>query len=129
MERARGLMLQSFDLFTGPNTVAIHEAGDMGLQQSIIPLIELTRFVFEDHVINELGRVLQELTGASFIGSEWDMWYQWLGDHPELEPLFGYGTWKGDLYSQIDERFASFFRGIRRPPDPNMGDSMGWRIS
>ena len=109
LDRARGLMLQSFDFFTGPNTIAIQEAGELGLQQSIIPLIELTRFVFEDHAINELGRVLQELTGAPFGGSGWDKWYRWLGNHPELEPLFGYVTWKGDLYSQIDERFASFF--------------------
>lgn len=109
LDRARLLMLQSFDFFTGPNIVAIQAAGELGLQQSIIPLIELTRFVFEDHSINELGRVLQEFTGESIGGSEWAKWYQWLGDHPELKPLPGYVTGKGDIYSQIDDRFASFF--------------------
>jgi hypothetical protein len=102
-------MLQSFDFATGANVVAIQEAGKLGVQQSIIPLIELTRFVFEDYTINELGEELQLLTGESFRGSEWAKWYKWLGEHPELEPLAGYVTWKGDLYSQIDGRFASLF--------------------
>jgi hypothetical protein len=62
-------MLQSFDLFTGANLLAIQQAGELGVQQSIIPLIELTRFVFEDHAVNELGRALQKLTGASIGGA------------------------------------------------------------
>ncbi len=109
LNSARLLMLQSFDFTTGANVVAIQEAGELGVQQSIIPLIELTRFVFEDYAINALGEVLQQLTGESFGGSEWAKWYKWLGEHPELQPLPGYVTWKGDLYSQIDGRFKSFF--------------------
>jgi len=107
--RAQRLMRQSFDFYTGANAIAIEEAGNLGVQESIIPLIELSRFVFEDHTVNLLGEALQKLTGESIGGSEWDKWYQWLGDHPELEPLNGYTDWKGNIYSQIDERFTSFF--------------------
>ncbi len=103
-------MRRSFDFTFGPNADAIEAAGVLGVKQSIIPLIELSRFVFEDRTVTKLGNALNKLTGETFGGSAWGKWYRWLGEHPELEPLSGYTAWKGDLYSQIDPRFASFFR-------------------
>jgi hypothetical protein len=125
LNRARLLMLQSFDFRIGANVVAIQQAGELGVQESIIPLIELSRFVFEDYTITELGTVLQNLTGQPFGGSEWAKWYRWLGEHPELKPLQGYTTWKGDLYSQIDPRFATFFEESQDTRIPMWGIQWG----
>ena len=110
IDRARLLMLQSFDFFTGANVVAIQEIGELGVQSSIIPMIELTRFVFEDYTVTQLGEALKTLTGEEFGGADWDAWYKWLGQHPEVEPPLGYTTWKGNIYSNIDERFEDFFQ-------------------
>ncbi len=110
IDRARLLMLQSFDFFVGANVVAIQEIGELGVQSSIIPMIELTRFVFEDYTVTQLGEVLKKLTGEEFGGADWDAWYKWLGQHPEVEPPLGYTTWKGNIYSNIDERFEDFFQ-------------------
>ncbi|MCH8103552.1 MAG: hypothetical protein IIB28_10425, partial [Chloroflexi bacterium] len=96
IDRARLLMLLSFDFFTGANVVAIQEIGELGVQSSIIPMIELTRFVFEDYSITQLGEVLEKLTGKNFGGGNWDAWYKWLGQHPEIEPPLGYTTWTGN---------------------------------
>ncbi len=109
-DRARLLMLQSFDFWVGANVVAVQEIGELGVQSSIIPLIELTRFVFEDYTITQLGEALKKLTGEEFGGADWDAWYEWLGQHPEVEPPLGYTTWKGNIYSNIDERFVDFFQ-------------------
>ena len=103
-------MLESFDFFTGPNPVAIEELGDLGYRGSIIPLIELTRFVAYDNDIRVLAEALQKLTGQSFGGSESSSWYRWLGTRPDLEPIRGYVTWKGRIYSEIDDDFLHFFR-------------------
>ncbi len=110
IDRARLLMLQSFDFFTGANVVAIQEIGELRVQSSIIPMIELTRFVFEDYTITQLGETLKKLTGEAFGGANWDAWYRWLGQHPEVEPPLGYTTWKGNIYSNIDKRFEDFFQ-------------------
>lgn len=108
--RARLLMLESFDFFTGPNPVAIEELGELGYRGSIIPLIELTRFVAYDNDINVLTEALERLTGVSMDGSDWAGWYRWLGERPDLEPIPGYVSWKGSIYSEIDDDFRSFFR-------------------
>ena len=110
IDRARLLMLQSFDFWVGANVIAIQEIGELGVQSSIIPMIELTRFVFEDYTITQLGEALKKLTGEEFGGADWDAWYEWLGQHPEVEPPLGYTTWKGNIYSNIDERFVDFFQ-------------------
>ncbi len=110
VDRARLLMIQSFDFFVGANVIAIQELGELGVQSSIIPLIELTRFVFEDYGVTQLGVALKKLTGEEIGGADWDAWYKWLGQHPEIEPPLGYTTWKGNIYSNIDERFQDFFQ-------------------
>ena len=109
INRSNLLVLQSFDFWVGANVVAIQELGELGVQTSIIPLIELTRFVFEDYTVTQLGITLEKLTGESIGGADWDAWYKWLGQHPEVEPPPGYATWKGNIYANIDDRFKSFF--------------------
>ncbi len=110
IDRARILILQSFDFWVGANVIAVEELGNLGVQSSIIPLIELTRFVFEDYSVTQLGIALEKLTGEKFGGADWDSWYAWLGQHPEIEPPLGYASWKGNIYRNIDERFDDFFQ-------------------
>ena len=89
---------------------AIEEAGASGDQRLVSVLIEVLR-------AQEIGilpggpaaaiRALSSLTGIP--EQPWPDWIIWYAT-TDLEPPPGFRTWKGRLYSRIDEEFPSFFR-------------------
>ena len=89
---------------------AIEEAGASGDQRLVSVLIEVLRG-------QEIGilpggpaaaiRALSSLTGIP--EQPWPDWIIWYAT-TDLEPPPGFRTWKGRLYSRIDEEFPSFFR-------------------
>lgn len=75
-------------------------------------LIELMR-ANEIRILNGAGyanhvEALQTLSGESF-GAVWSQWVIWYGG-TELEPPPGFTSWKGELLSKIDPRFADFLK-------------------
>ena len=75
-------------------------------------LIELMR-ANEIRILNGAGYAnhvegLQKLSGESF-GAVWSQWVIWYGG-TELEPPPGFTSWKGELLSKIDPRFADFLK-------------------
>jgi len=93
--------------------VAMGESSD----RSYIPvLVEFLRFPWlleERHteaVLTSLGLLIgtpyEDLERDQL---EWDWWVEWLGTHPEVEPVEGYAGWKGRLLSLLlDPSFSSF---------------------
>lgn len=79
----------------------------------IPPLVEITRFAFEDDQIAELGSTLNQLTGQSFAGDDFFSWHEWLGDRDSTVLLPGYANWKANLYAPFDSSFHSFlYNGV-----------------
>ena len=89
---------------------AIAEAGASSDQRFVSVLIEVLR-------AQEIGilpgqpsssiRALSQLTGIP--ERPWPDWVIWYAT-TDLEPPPGFRTWKGRIYSRIDEEFLSFFR-------------------
>ena len=66
IDRSRLLIPRVFNFWSGADVEAIQELGELGVQSSIIPMIELTAFVIEDDSITQLGEALKKLTGEEF---------------------------------------------------------------
>jgi hypothetical protein len=57
--------------------------------------------------VSRLAAFLEQETGQAF-GTDLDRWRQWIWSLP-YEPHSAYGSFKGQLYAQLDPRFAEFF--------------------
>ena len=89
---------------------AIEEAGASGDQRLVSVLIEVVRA--QDIGLLPGGpsaaiSALSSLTGTP--EQPWSDWVTWYAT-TDLEPPPGFRTWKGRIYSRIDEDFPSFFR-------------------
>lgn len=87
----------------------ILEAND---ERFISVLIELMR-ANEIGILSGAGyanhvEALESLSGESF-GANWSEWVIWYGS-TELKPPSGFTSWKGQLMSRIDPRFAQFLK-------------------
>ncbi len=116
VQRASDLVARAFHFdqqvrFFKINTAAVEELGELGQEEAAIPLIELIIFATQRSEIVALDDALEKLTGERFGAGDWRSWYRWIGEHPEVEPVAGFGDWKADLYKNVDPRFESFFRG------------------
>ena len=89
---------------------AIEEAGASGDQRFVSVLIEVLRAqeigIFPGEGASAI-RALSLLTGLP--EQPWPDWVTWYAT-TDLEPPPGFRTWKGRIYSRIDEEFPSFFR-------------------
>ncbi len=89
---------------------AIDEAAASGDQRFVSVLIEVLR-AQEIGILPGEGasaiRALSQLTGLP--EQPWPDWVTWYAT-TDLEPPPGFRTWKGRIYSRIDEEFPSFFR-------------------
>ncbi len=89
---------------------AIDEAAASGDQRFVSVLIEVLR-AQEIGILPGEGpaaiRALSQLTGLP--EQPWPDWVLWYAT-TDLQPPPGFRTWKGLLYSRIDEEFPSFFR-------------------
>ena len=66
------------------------------------------RLIREGLETTEYGEALEGLTGEDFGTSQHD-WVEWYGA-TDITPPPGYTSWKGRLFSEIDERFAGFLQ-------------------
>lgn len=89
---------------------AIEEIGSSGDQRFVSVLIEVLR-AQEIGILPGEGpeaiRALSQLTGLP--EQPWPDWVTWYAT-TDLQPPPGFRTWKGRIYSRIDEEFPSFFR-------------------
>lgn len=96
------------DFFDAVNVAAVRSAGELGNPALAPPLIEVSRFAFTSESTAAVAESLRKLTGAD-LGSDFEPWYAWLGNHPEIPVLDDYARWKGLMLAQIDSRFTQFF--------------------
>jgi hypothetical protein len=80
---------------------ALIEAGDRSL---LAGLVDSLFFIPREHRTEAL-EVLESLTGED-LGQRYFDWVEWVGAHPEIEPLSGYPQFKAELLSRIDPRYA-----------------------
>ena len=80
---------------------ALIEAGD----PSLVPGLVDSLFFIPREQRDEALEVLEALTGAD-LGVRYFDWVEWVGAHPEIEPLPGYGRFKAELLSRIDPRYT-----------------------
>lgn len=73
-------------------------------------MIEAARFVRDPRTRRAIMDALQENAGQNF-GSDFDKWFQWIWNR-QPEPHPGYATFKSEIYSRIDPRFAEYFSGL-----------------
>lgn len=89
---------------------AIDEVAASGDQRFVSVLIEVLR-AQEIGILPGEGasaiRALSQLTGLP--EQPWPVWVTWYAT-TDLGPPPGFRTWKGRIYSRIDEEFPSFFR-------------------
>jgi hypothetical protein len=100
------------DFFDAVNVTAVRTAGELGDPVLVAPLVDVSRFAFTSEASAAVAESLGKLTGAD-LGSEFEPWYAWLGNHPDTPVLDDYGRWKGLMLAQVDSRFTRFFyRGV-----------------
>ncbi len=114
--------LKLADLISTRDTAPLLAMGESGDRSYIPVLVEFLRVPWlleERHteaVLTSLGKLIgtpyEELEPEQ---QEWDWWVEWLGNHPEVEPVEGYAGWKGHLLSLlIDPSFSSFlYAGVK----------------
>lgn len=107
---AFALMLRLFNLQRGPNIDVIAQMVELNHPGLVAPLVEITGFSFDPSTSIPIGNALMLLTGEDFGGGfdSQTVWFEWLADHPEFEPVVGYDEWKGDFYSEIAGGLDSF---------------------
>ena len=80
-----------------------------------IPLIiDFMRIEFSREGRTEQGSYLAGLAGEEYEDiptehSDWGLWVEWLGKHPEVRPPQGYDAWKGEFLGFIDPGMGAFF--------------------
>lgn len=117
-QRAARLMFELFvDSYEndagGVQLPALEQALELRHPGLIPPLVEITRFAFEDDQISALGDTLNKLTGQSFDGDDFFSWHEWLGSGQDTTLLPGYANWKANLYAPFDTSFHSFlYNGV-----------------
>ena len=99
------------------NSSIIELMGRSGDASYIPVLIEFLRFPW--HLMPEsletLPQAMSDLTEGRYEDAPkdifaWDLWVEWLGHHPEVEPPAGYVEWKGDLLADLtDPAIGEFF--------------------
>jgi len=80
---------------------ALIEAGDPALVPGLVDSL----FFIPRQQRAEALEVLEALTGAN-LGVRYFDWVEWVGAHPEIEPLDGYAQFKAKLLSRIDPRYT-----------------------
>lgn len=93
----------------------MQQMADLGHPGLVAPLIEITGLSFEPFTSVPIGNALKALTGEDFGGGfeSQAMWFEWLAEHPEFEPIAGYDEWKGDFYTEIAGGLDSFlYEGV-----------------
>lgn len=112
-QRAARLMFELFvDSYEndagGVQLPALKEARELQHPGLIPPLVEITRFAFEEDQVVGLASTLEQLTGQTFAGDDFFSWHQWLGSQQDTVLLPGYANWKANLYAPFDSSFHSF---------------------
>lgn len=104
------LMLRLYDFQTGPDIDVIVDIVELGHPGLVAPLIEITGFSFDEGTSIPIGNALSILTGQNLGGGfeSQALWFEWMADHPEFEPIAGYDEWKGEFYSEIARGLDSF---------------------
>lgn len=91
----------------------IAAAWDDGYAGMVVDLLDLMRRTglvdpFSWIRLISLAQFLEDQTGERF-GADVNAWHDWIWSRP-YEPHPEYGTFKGRLYAQLDERFEQFFQ-------------------
>ena len=103
-----------------PDLTAIDEAGELGHQGLIMPLVDTASLTLDEQTASHLARALKALTGQDYGGYTWSVadWYEWIGEHPEIKPPPDYDRWKGTLFAQFDLSLENFiYRDVQSRVD------------
>ena len=77
-------------------------------------MVEILRYMPSINSREKIGSALRDVTGQSFSSDDWSGWMEWLGKNREdYQPPAGYVSWKAELMTAIDPRFAQFLRPAR----------------
>ena len=94
----------------GEVKAAIQEAGASGDPRFVSVLIEVVRAQEIGLLPGEPALAIRALSALTGIPERpWPDWVTWYAT-TDLEPPPGFRTWKGRVYSQLDEDFPAFFR-------------------
>lgn len=103
----RGLFRFGTDF--GSNESLIRGLGLVGNIAAVVPLIEILAYAQSNEAIAALEEALPRLTGETIPVLDWQAWYSWLGQHPEILATPNYAEWKAETYRVVDPEFKKFF--------------------
>ena len=103
----RGLFTFGTDF--GSNESLIRGLGLVGDIAAVVPLIEILPYVQSNEGLQALEEALLRLTGETIPVLDWQAWYAWLGQHPEIMATPNYAEWKAETYRVVDPEFKKFF--------------------
>jgi len=102
------LMLLRLLIYSDENNDAVFELIDRNWEDGMIaPMVEIQRLISDRVLFKRINTLLKDKTGQKH--NEFFEWMDWLWEAKIPNKPY-YFEFKADLYTSIDEKFATYFR-------------------